>query len=48
MMRMWKNFDNMTLQTREIKKFPLFSEHTSYIITRSIFIKNQSLIQSQK
>ena len=23
-------FDNRTLQTREIKKFPLFSEHTSY------------------
>ena len=28
-----KNFDNRTLQTREIKKFPLFSEHTSYILT---------------
>ena len=26
-----KKFDNRTLQTREIKKFPSFSEHTSYI-----------------
>ena len=26
-----KKFDNRTLQTREINKFPLFSEHTSYI-----------------
>ena len=26
-----KLFDNRTLQTREIKKFPLFSEHTSYL-----------------
>ena len=25
-----KKIDNRTLQTREIKKFPLFSEHTSY------------------
>ena len=29
-----KNFDNRTLQTREIKKFPLFSEHTSYYCYR--------------
>ena len=29
-----KKFDNRTLQTREIKKIPLFSEHTSYIILR--------------
>ena len=27
-----KNFDNRTLRTREIKKFPLFSEHTSYFM----------------
>ena len=26
-----KKIDNRTLQAREIKKFPLFSEHTSYI-----------------
>ena len=25
-----KEIDNKTLQIREIKKFPLFSEHTSY------------------
>ena len=25
-----KKIDNKTLQTCEIKKFPLFSEHTSY------------------
>ena len=25
-----KKIDNRTLQTREIKKFPLFIEHTSY------------------
>ena len=25
-----KKIDNRTLQTHEIKKFPLFSEHTSY------------------
>ena len=27
-----KKFDNRTLQAREIKKFPLFSEHTSYML----------------
>ena len=27
---MKNNFHNRTLQTREIKKLPFFSEHTSY------------------
>ena len=26
-----KKFESRTLQTREMKKFPLFSEHTSYL-----------------
>ena len=31
-----EKIDNRTLQTREIKKFPLFSEHTSYGDNRAI------------
>ena len=31
-----KKFHSRTLQTREIKKFPLFSEHTSYMYQDSI------------
>ena len=38
-----KNFDNRTLQTREIKKFPLFSEHTSYVFFLFLFISLPSL-----
>ena len=34
-----KKFDNRTLQTREIKKFPLFSEHTSYDFQKCEFWK---------
>ena len=30
-----KKIDNRTLQTREIKKFPSFSEHTSYTLITS-------------
>ena len=30
-----KKNDNRTLQTRELKKFSLFSEHTSYIFGHS-------------
>ena len=36
MRRVTAKFDNRTLQTSEIKKFPLFSEHTSYIHTNRV------------
>ena len=39
-----KKFDNRTLQTRKITKFPLFSEHTRTYVLYTIYVYFKSVI----